>query len=265
MSPLPRSIVITGASSGIGRALAIAYAAPGIRLALAGRDEGRLDDAAAQCSAKGAAVRTEQIDIRDRDGMADWIRAVDDADPIDLAIAGAGVTAGLGLGRLRENPTIVRNVIATNLVGAINTIDPLAERMCMRGRGHIAVIGSIGALRGLPSCPAYSASKAGLHAYAESIRPSLAAQGVAITIVAPGFVDTALNRDLVAPKPLMMSAERAAAIIRRRLERGEKVIAFPRLLALGLQLTRLLPARWTDLAFAGVHVDVPERADLYDD
>lgn len=261
----PRSIVITGASSGIGRALAIDYAAPGVRMALLGRDEGRLDEAAGRCRSKGAEVATASIDVRDRARMADWIRAVDDADPVDLAIAGAGVTAGLGIGRLREDPVVVRNVIAINLIGAINTIDPVAARMCMRAHGQIAVVGSIGALRGLPSCPAYSASKAGLHAYAESLRPTLAAQGVGITIVAPGFVDTALNRDIVCPKPLMMSAERAASIIRRRLERGDAVIAFPRLLALGLQLTRLLPRRLTDLAFAAVHVDVPERAELYDE
>lgn len=261
----PGSIVITGASSGIGRALAIGYAAPGVRMALLGRDQGRLDEVAAQCRSKGAAVTTASIDVRDRTRMASWIRTVDDADPVDLAIAGAGVTAGLGIGRLREDPVVVRNVIAINLIGAINTIDPVAERMCMRARGRIAVVGSIGALRGLPSCPAYSASKAGLHAYAESLRPTLAAQGVGVTIVAPGFVDTALNRDIVCPKPLIMSAERAASIIRRRLERGDAVIAFPRLLAFGLQLTRLLPRRLTDLAFAAVHVDVPERAELYNE
>lgn len=264
MSSAPRSILITGASSGIGRALATAYAAAGIHLALAGRDETRLEETAVQCRALGARVSTASIDVRDGDEMARWIRSVDDADPIELGIAGAGVTAGLGVGRLREHPTLVRNVIATNLIGAINTITPLAERMCMRGRGQIAVIGSIGALRGLPSCPAYSASKAALHAYAESLRPTLAAQGVRISTIAPGFVDTALNRDIVCPKPLMIPAERAAAIIRRRLERGEAVIAFPRLLALGLELSRLLPRRLTDLAFAAVHVDVPERADLLD-
>ena len=262
MTP-PRSIVVTGASSGIGRALALAYAAAGIRLALAGRDQERLEEVAGQCKAKGATVTIATIDVRGHERMAAWIRAIDDADPIDLAIASAGVTAGLGIGRLQEDPVVVRNVIAINLIGAINVVDTVAERMRARGRGRIAVLGSIGALRGLPSCPAYSASKAGLHAYAESLRPTLAAQGVAISIVAPGFVDTALNRDIVCPKPLMMSAERAASIIRRRLERGDAVIAFPRLLALGLQLTHLLPRRLTDLAFAAVHVDVPERAELY--
>lgn len=261
MSSAPQSIVITGASSGIGRALALAYAAPGIHLALAGRDQSRLDETAGRCRAAGATVTKGLIDVRDRERTASWIRAVDDCHPIDLAIASAGITAGLGMGRLREEPAVVHDVITTNLFGAINTIDPVAERMCMRGRGRVAVVGSIGAFRGLPSCPAYSASKAGIHAYAESLRPTLAAQGVTMTIIAPGFVETALNRDIVCPKPLQMTADRAAAIIQRRLDRGDAVIAFPRLLSYGLQLTRLLPRRWVDLALVRIHVDVPDRSE----
>jgi short-subunit dehydrogenase len=261
MSSASRSIVITGASSGIGRALAIAYAAPGVHLALAGRDQSRLDETAGRCMAAGAAVTTGLIDVRDRDRMTSWIRAVDDTGPIGLAIASAGISAGLGMGRLREDPAVARSVIATNLFGAINTIDPVVERMCMRGRGRVAVVGSIGAFRGLPSCPAYSVSKAGVHAYAESLRPTLAAQGVAITIIAPGFVETPLNRDIVCPKPLQMTADRAAAIIRRRLDRGDAIIAFPRLLAYGLQLTRLLPRRWVDLALHRIHVDIPDHSE----
>ena len=163
------------------------------------------------------------------------------------------------MGRLRENPDIVRNIIATNLVGTINTIDPVVERMCMRGRGRVAVMGSIGALRGLPYCPAYSASKAALHAYAEGLRGALARQGVGVTIIAPGFVSTPLNDDIVCPKPLIMSDVRAARLVRRRLDRGAALIAFPRLLWYGLMLTRLLPWRLTDAAFARVHVDVPEQ------
>ena len=261
MASKPRSILITGASSGVGRALALAYAAPGIKLALGGRDRQRLDTVANDCRSNGASVVIGLIDVCDRDKLAEWIRAVDDADPIELAIANAGVTSGIGLGRLREHPDIVRRVIATNLIGTINTIDPVVERMCMRGRGRIAVMGSLSAMRGLPYCPAYCASKAAAHIYAEALRGAVARQGVGVTIIAPGFIKTPLNDDIVAPKPLMMSDVRAARVIQGGLARGRPMIVFPRLLYYGLMLMRLLPRRWSDSAFARVHVDVPEKFD----
>lgn len=261
MTPKPRSILITGASSGIGMALAREYATAGTHLALTGRNQQRLEQVAADCRAKGATVTTGLIDVRDRQRLADWIFTVDDAHPIDLAIANAGITAGIGMGRLREHPDIARDVIATNLVGTMNTLDPIVERMCMRGRGRVAVMGSIGALRGLPHCPAYSASKAAVHAYAEALRGALARQGVAVTIIAPGFVETPLNDEIVCPKPLAISDVRAARIIRQGLACGRAVIAFPRLVYYTLLLTRLLPRRLTDALFARVHVDIPEKFD----
>lgn len=261
MTAKPRSILITGASSGIGEALAHEYASAGIHLALTGRNRQRLEQVAAGCRAKGATVTTGLIDVRDRQRLADWIFAVDDAHPIDLAIANAGVTAGTGMGRLREHPDIARGVIATNLVGTINTLDPVVERMCMRGRGQIAVMSSIGALRGLPYCPAYSASKAAVHAYAEALRGALARQGVSVTTVAPGFIETPFNDQIICPKPLRMSGARAARIIRQGLARDRAVIAFPRLVYYTLLLTRLLPRRLTDALFARVHVDIPEKFD----
>jgi short-subunit dehydrogenase len=260
-----RSVLITGASSGIGRALALEYAAAGSQLALSGRNQERLEAVAAECRGKGASVTVGLIDVRDRNKLAQWIYSVDDAHPIDVAIANAGVTAGTGMGRTRENPDIVRDVIATNLVGTINTIDPVVERMCMRGRGRIGVMGSIGALRGMPYCPSYSASKAAVHAYAEGLRGAIARQGVGVTIIAPGFVETPLNSALISPKPLIVSDRRAAHVIRRGLDRGRAVIAFPRALYYGLMLTRLLPRRWSDAAFAAVHVDVPEKFDSMTD
>jgi short-subunit dehydrogenase len=261
MTTKPRSVLITGASSGIGMALAREYAAAGVHLALTGRNHERLEQIAAECRANGAAVTTGLLDVRDRQRLAEWIFSVDDAQPIDLAIANAGVTAGTGTGRLREHPDIARNVIATNLVGTINTLDPIVERMCMRGRGRLAVMGSIGALRGLPYCPAYSASKAAVHAYAEALRGALARQGIGVSIIAPGFIETPFNDQIVCPKPFLMSDVRAASIIRRGLGRGRAVIAFPRVVYYGLLLTRLLPRRWTDAIFARVHVDIPEKFD----
>jgi short-subunit dehydrogenase len=257
----PRSILITGASSGIGRALALAYARDGVHLALAGRNGERLEAVAAACRAKGARVTTGAVDVRERQRLHDWIMAADDAAPIDLAIANAGVTAGIGMGRHFEHADLARHVIATNLVGTMNTLDPVVTRMCMRGRGQLAVMGSIGALRGLPYCPAYSASKAGVHAYAEALRGALARHGIGVSIIAPGFIETPFNGDIVCPKPLSMSAERAAEIIRRGLMRGHAVVAFPRILYYALLATRLLPRRFTDAAFARVEVDIPEKFD----
>jgi short-subunit dehydrogenase len=261
MSSSPRSVLITGASSGIGRALALNYASAGVHIALGGRNRERLEAVAAECRDKGAEVTLGFVDVRDRDRMAEWILSVDDTDPIDLAIANAGATAGTGMGRLREHPDLARNVIATNLLGTINMVDPVVERMCMRARGRIAVMGSIGALRGLPYCPSYSASKAAVHVYAEALRGALAPQGVGVTIVAPGFVSTPLNEDIVCPKPMLMDDVQAARIIRRGLDHGRALIAFPRTLYYTLLLTRLLPRRLTDAAFGAVHVDVPEKFD----
>ena len=253
-----RSVLITGASSGLGRGLAASYAAPGVRLALVGRDAERLAETAAQCEAQGAAVTCGLHDVRDREKLAAWIRAIDDAAPLDVAIAGAGLGGGRSFGRALEDPDRARAIVATNLIGTMNTIDPVAERMLMRGRGQIAVLGSFSALRGLPYCVAYGASKAGVHAYAEGLRAALARPGIRVSIIVPGFVATPMNRDTTCPKPLLMPVDRAVRVIRRRLDRGARLIAFPRILYWGALLGRLLPTRWTDRMLARIDVDVPD-------
>ena len=255
---LARSVLITGASSGIGRGLATSYAAPGVRLALVGRNAERLAETAAQCTAQGATVTCGQLDVRDRGALAGWIRAVDEECPIDIAIANAGMPGGLRFGRLLEDPDAARAIIAINLIGTINTLDPVAERMLQRGRGQIAVSGSFSAFRGLPYCPAYGASKAAVHAYAEALRAALAGHGIRVSIIAPGIVATPMTRDLVCPKPMLMSVDRAVRVIRRGLDRGAPLIAFPRILYWGTLLARLVPGRWADRALARIDVDVAE-------
>lgn len=267
MSTRPRTILISGASSGIGRALALNYAKEGTRLALIGRNAQRLDDVSARCRDAGAEVTAAQLDVRKRAELADWIRAIDDRNPIDLVVANAGVAGGLGNGRWREDPDKVRAIMAINLEGVLNTIDPLVERMGERRAGHIALIGSLGGIRGAPFVPAYSAAKAAIHVYAEALRAGLAARGVAVTLVVPGFVATPIFNGVKSPKRRFeMSDVRAAAIIRRGLDRRARVVAFPRLLYFGTHLLRILPIGLVDRWFNTLQVQVPEtRESPFDD
>lgn len=253
-----RSILITGASSGIGRALALAYAGPGTRLALIGRNEQRLGETVGAAKAKGAEVGYVQLDVRDRDGMRDWIAAQDATRPFDLAIANAGITTGLSGDVLSEDPEAVRALLATNLTGVLNTVEPLIAPMCDRGRGHLAFIGSIAGLRGLPYSPAYCASKAAVHAYAESLRGRLERRDVLVSLIIAGFVKTPLNDSIAAAKPLEMSDAQAAKIIKRGLARGKAIVAFPLALYLATRLSRVLPPRLVDRLFAQFDVNVPE-------
>jgi short-subunit dehydrogenase len=254
----PRSILVTGASSGIGRALALNYAAPGTRLALIGRDEKRLGETAAAATADGADVVCGQFDVRDRDAMRAWIAKADADHPFDLAIANAGITTGLSNAGLGEDPDAVRALLATNLIGVLNTVEPLIAPMCSRGHGQIAFIGSIAGLRGLPYSPAYSASKAAVHAYAESLRGRLEKHGVLVSLVIPGFVKTPLSDSIAALKPLEVTDAQAAEIIKRGLARGKATIAFPLALYLVARLAAALPPRLIDRLFAQFDVNVPE-------
>jgi NAD(P)-dependent dehydrogenase (short-subunit alcohol dehydrogenase family) len=258
----PRTVLLTGATSGIGRALALAYADPARHLRLLGRDGPRMDSVAALCRARGATVETALADVRDRAAMAAAIRGFEAGGPTELAIAGAGITSGLGPGRDVETPEALRAVLDTNLLGVVNTLEPLLPAMIGRRGGHVAIIGSLGALRGLPSSPGYSAAKAAVHAYAEGMRPRLARHGIAVSLIAPGFVETPLNARIRAPRPLQMTADGAAARIRRGLDRRRKVIAFPLPLYLGLRVLNLLPAAFGDRLLDRPDIDVPETTDV---
>lgn len=259
-----RSVLITGASSGIGRGLASAYAAPGMRLALLGRNAERLAATADTARAKGADVTTGTVDVRDRQEMARWIAAADAERPFDLAIANAGITTGLAPGELTEDPEAVRAIIATNLIGVLNTVEPLIRPMAQRGAGHLALVGSIAGVRGLPYSPAYCITKSGVQAYAESIRPRLEARGVIVSLIVAGFVKTPLNDSISAFKPGEISEDAAGELIKRGLAKGKATIAFPLLLYAAAMLGRLIPARLYDRVMGGIDVTVPgTRERLY--
>ena len=254
----PRSVLITGASSGLGRGLAMAYAAPGVRLALIGRDAARLAAVAESARARGAEVTTGTVDVRDRAAIAAWIAAADAAVPLDLAIANAGITTGLEPGELAEEPEAVRAIIATNLIGVLNTIEPLIRPMCARGTGQLAITGSIAGLHGLPYAPAYSVTKAGVHAYAEAIRGRVERHGVLVSLIVAGFIKTPLNDSISAAKPGELSEDEAAALIKRRLAKGHATIAFPAFLYAAALLGRFIPDRLYDRIMHGMAASVPQ-------
>lgn len=221
----PRVIFITGASSGIGEALALSYAGKGIRLLLTGRDAGRLAQVAGRCRDQGADVVTTNIDVTDRAALADWITARDGEVPVDLVIANAGISAGTGGGV--ETEAQARAIFATNLDGVLNSIHPLIPAMVARGRGQIALMSSLASFRGMAGAAAYCGSKAAVRVYGEALRGDLARHGVGVSVICPGFVVsrmTAVNRF---PMPFLMDAERAARIIRGGLAVGKGRVAFP--------------------------------------
>jgi short-subunit dehydrogenase len=244
-SGAPETVLITGASSGIGAALALAYAEEGVRLALFGRDEGRARGVAEACRAKGALVAVILVDVADGEAMASAVRLVDDAHPVDLVIANAGVAAAM----LGEGGGVAP-LFAVNVMGVVHTIEPLLPRFLERRRGQIAVMSSLAAFASRPGAAAYCASKAAVRIWGEGLRERLAPQGVAVSVICPGFVDTPLTRRNRFPMPLLMPVEAAAALIKVRLARGDARIAFPWALYLGARLAGALPA-WVQQRLTG--------------
>jgi short-subunit dehydrogenase len=238
----PTTVLITGATSGLGAALAAEYAAPKRHLILHGRDSPRLEAIAARCEAQGARVTRELFDLCDADAATAALRrlAVDHA--LDLVIANAGVARAIGHGEELENYALGRAVLAVNLDGALLTVGGVLPSMRARGRGQIALISSLAAYVGMPITPTYCASKAGLKAYGEALRGWLAPQGIAVNVVLPGFVRTPMTASFPAATPTMISAARAALRIRRGLDRNQARIAFPPALAFGMWGLSVLPA-----------------------
>ncbi len=237
----PACLVITGASRGIGAALAESYAAPGVALGLLGRDGARLDRVAARCRERGAEVTVATIDVRERDAMADWLTRFDAENPVDLVIANAGVSSSIGAAGAPETQADTWRTFDINLGGAINSIVPLIDPMCRRGRGHIAVMCSLAALYGFPNTPAYSASKAGLRMWAEALGRAHRGAGISVSVICPGFVISDMSDRVIGPKPLMVSAAVAVGRIRNGLDRQRRMIAFPALLRWGIWFLDLLP------------------------
>jgi short-subunit dehydrogenase len=237
----PRTVLITGATGGIGTALAVSYATPGRNLILHGRDTARLAALAQSCTTRGASVHTITFDLRASETAVRTLRSVSQRLDIDLIIVNAGVTKMIAGGEQLESLEEAREVLSVNVDGALACIAGVLPAMRRRGCGQIALISSLAAYRGIAQIPVYSASKAALKAYGEALRSWLAPHGIAVNVVLPGFVQTPMTDSLTGPKPAVLSPEKAALLIRRGLEHNRARIAFPRTLAWGLLWLSVLP------------------------
>jgi short-subunit dehydrogenase len=235
----PKGILITGASSGIGATLALAYAGPGIRLILTGRDSLRLAESAAACRARGATVLERIVDVADTAAMAALIAEIAASERLDLVIANAGISGGFRNWDVFD--AYVRQIIDINIGGVLNTVNPAIPVMIRQGGGQIAIVSSIAGLLAMTGAVPYSATKHFVRAYAEELRGRLAPEGIKVSAICPGFVVSRMTARNKFPMPFLMDTEKAARIIMRGLAANKGRIAFTWPMLAMVRLLGLLP------------------------
>jgi short-subunit dehydrogenase len=238
----PASVLITGASGAIGGALARDYAGPGVSLILQGRNQAALNAVASDCMRRGATTTVAAFDVRDIDHLRNWARGLAAEALPDLVIVNAGMNIDIGPEGTGERWQDVDALIDVNLRAALALVDALLPAMRARRRGQIALISSLAGYFGLPVTPSYCASKAALKAYGEALRGWLAGEGVRVSVVMPGYVDSPMCRAMPGPKPFLWPAEKAARAIRAGLAKNRARISFPFPLNFGTWWLAVLPA-----------------------
>ncbi|HVH97933.1 MAG TPA: SDR family NAD(P)-dependent oxidoreductase [Enhygromyxa sp.] len=219
-----RSALITGASSGIGAALAKHLAAKGTHVVLAARREDALRELADAIATAGGKATIEVLDVSDPERTEARIRELDEARAFDLVIANAGIGGSKWSGKLSWADC--KPIIDVNVCGAVATLTGALPGMVARGLGHLVGISSVAQYRGLPKSAAYCASKAFLSVFLEGLRVDLHGTGVSVTDVRPGFVETPLTEGKQS-MPFLVDVEYAANTIAKALERKRKVLVFP--------------------------------------
>ena len=235
-------VLITGASSGIGRGLALKLARRGAKLGLIARRNELLQEIAGEISAenKNAGVLSMPVDVQDANAMrAAGLRLSSTFGRVDVLIANAGT--GVTNSAAEFDAARLSAVINVNVIGAANSVAAVLPEMLARGKGQLVVISSLAAYRGLPKSAAYCASKAGVSAMFESLRLDLGPRGIDVTIIHPGFIKTALTAGRKARLPWLMEVDEAAKKILGAIEKRKKSYAFPWQLAALVRLGMIMP------------------------
>lgn len=235
-----KSIFITGASSGIGAALAENLAAQETQLFLCGRNQQRLEEVAQKCRNKGAKTEIFIFDVTSKEAAKEAVIKANNIQKIDLLIANAGVSSG-ALG-ISEDTLSTRAILETNIFGVVNTVLPMIEVMRQNNGGQIALMSSMAGYRGLRNCPAYSASKNFVKAWGEALRGFLEKDCIRVSVICPGFIKTPLTDANTFKMPLLMPASQAAKIIVKDLKKNKPIIAFPALLTFAAWIGAVLPS-----------------------
>ncbi len=237
-----KKVFLTGASSGIGEALAVDLAKKGAILGLVARRKELLNVLAAKCEEAGGTARIFACDVVDSPAIhtaADRFRG--EFGHIDIMIANAGIS-GKGPAARDIEPSAVKQVFDTNLMGAVNAIHAVLPQMLERGSGHLVAVSSLAGFRGLPKSAAYSASKAAMTTFFESVRLDVASKGIDVTIIQPGFIRTPLTAGREAKMPFLMYLDDAIPYFVRAIENKKRFAAFPWQLATIVRIGRFLPA-----------------------
>ena len=244
---MPRTVFVTGASSGIGAAIAAAYAREGATLGLHGRREAELR---ALGERLGVPHSVHLADVADIDAMAQVARdfTARHGTP-DVVVANAGISIGTKV-RKPEDVAPLARVLAVNVVGVAATLQPFVPAMTERGSGVLAALASVAGFRGFPGAGAYSASKAAVIAYMESMRVELHGSGVRAVTICPGYIDTPMTRGNPYPMPFLLSADEAGRRIVRAIHSGRRIVVVPWQMGVLKRMLQHVPATIFERAFA---------------
>jgi short-subunit dehydrogenase len=235
-----KTAVVTGASSGIGWALAEELARKGCRLGLIARRRELLDQLAGKLRGTGTAVEVAAADVADREQLLQAFAQLRQAlGPVDLLVANAGVSTPAPLEKWDAPGQL--HLFRVNLFGVIVAVEAVLPEMLARKSGHIAAVSSLGGDRGTPPYGAYCASKAAINTYMDALRVQIRGRGVTVTTLCPGFVRTPMIDDIPRPKRFCLEPDDAARRMVRSIERGAAVYRFPRAPSLFMRFVRLLP------------------------